>query len=123
MGIEGKDLILAAAVAPHLPKGWWAERDAYQNKEVHNRQRANVLANICGVMPDEMQQWQTESGLSWDDFWQLANVLNTTGWRYLEDLSAHLDQAASKVTPNERKPRKHPVRRLKKVKRGVTVRL
>lgn len=113
-------LVLAAAISMHLSDGWWADRDAYyarQEKEAMNRIEANILANICDVTSDEIQQWQVESGLSWGQFWQLANALNFTGWRSLEDLSSHLTQAASKVTPNERKPRRHPVRRLKKVKR------
>ena len=113
----GRDLIMAAAVAPNLPPSWYAERGAYQNKQAHNLQRANILANICDVTLDEMQRWQVESGLSWDDFWQLANVINVSGWKHLEDFSAHLAQASIKVTPNQRPPRKHPVRRLKKIRR------
>lgn len=118
MDIAGKDLVLAAAVAPHLPKGWWAERDAYMDKQAHNRQRANVLAVICDVSTEDVLSWQVDSGLSFDDFWQLANVLNVTGWRYLEDLAGHITQAAVKINPSGRKPRKHPVRRLKKRKRA-----
>lgn len=68
--------------------------------------RAAVLALTCGTSVKVIYKWQAASGLSFDDFWALANEI---GWRNEADLTA-------KPLPG-RKPRKQPVRRLKKAQR------
>ena len=69
------DLIIGAAVAAGMQASWYSMISAYQENEARNRQRATLLADICHVSPEEMRCWQAESGLSWHDFWQLANTI------------------------------------------------
>lgn len=41
-----------------------------------NERRAQILAGACGVSSNVIHRWQRNSGLSWTDFWLLANEVN-----------------------------------------------
>ena len=76
-----------AAMAGALPAWWYKDRDAYEQEQAKNMHRAETLAFCCNVSRQEIEQWQCDSGLSWDDFWQLANVINSFSFSSLDEIT------------------------------------
>lgn len=77
------------------------------DKQELDKRRLAFLAFTCRVAEKVILRWQRASGLSFDDFWALANAI---GWRGEQDLKG--------LPPGTKPPRKHPVHRLKKAARS-----
>lgn len=63
--------------------------------EAINARRAKIIAGACGAKEREVHRWQRDSGLSWDDFWLLANEINLANMSDEERASVERAVAAS----------------------------